>query len=70
MIERMNDLINYYNHDDISFMIKCVTNIEKMNDFLDKAKVLEHCEYNEDNYMQIKNSHFIENFSGVRFTLP
>lgn len=69
MIERMNDLINYYNHDDISFMIKCVTNIEKMNDFLDKAKVLEHCEYNEDNHLQIKDDHFIENFSGVIFTL-
>jgi hypothetical protein len=70
MMERINDLIYYYNENNISFMIKCVTNIEKMNDFLDKTKFLEHFEYNEDNYMQIKNTHFIENFSGVIFTLP
>ena len=69
-MERINDLIYYYNENNISFMIKCVKDIEKMNDFLDKTKFLEHCEYNEDNYMQIKNTHFIENFSGVIFTLP
>ena len=70
MMERINDLIYYYNENNISFIIKSITNIEKKNDFLDKTKVLEHCEYNEDNHMQIKNDHFIENFSGVRFTLP
>jgi len=64
MMERINDLIHYYNNDDISFMIKCITNIEKTNDFLDKTKVFEHCEF------QLKSNHCIENFCGVRFTLP
>jgi len=64
MMERVNDLIHYYNENDISFMIKCVTDIEKTNDYFDKTKIFEHCEF------QLKSNHVIENFHGVRFTLP